>query len=401
LLSLLRLTPRQADWVAVGVVTAASVAGVAYAASVDQTLAVAPAVATLPLAALPLLWRRSRPGSALAVLAIAFVISTAFGWPMPHGLGLVFGSYAAALYGDRPVRTVAGVVAVAALLIGFATLIDAGSARALEHSAGLTFGYGAAWVFGDHTRIRRAYVAELSERALRLERERDGYARRATEEERTRIARELHDVVAHHVSVIAVQAGAARSTGSSDPQRLIQALGLIERTARSALGDLRILLGVLRKAEASPAPRNPRPTIEQLDELIGQARHAGIGLEVRRQGHAQPLPSLLDLCAYRVIQEGLTNVIKHAPAAQVHLLIRYEPHQLAITIVDNGPGASASSGVGHGLIGMRERVTLVGGQLQVGSALGGGFRIEACLPLDAAASMKQEAVPTGRWLSSA
>lgn len=379
---LARLTPRQVDGVVTGTVALVAGGGLAEAALVAHRPHLAVALATLPFVTLPLLWRRSHPGTVLATLAAAFTVAAVSGWPMPQGVGLVFGAYAAALYGDRRVRVVAGSVAAGALAVAFAVMLTAGSALALEHLSGMAFGYGVAWVLGDHTRIRHAYLAELTERADRLERERDDFARRATEEERSRIARELHDVVAHNVSVIAVQAGAARVTVGTDPGRAVQALDLIERTARSALSELRLLLGILRRSDAPADLRRPHPGLDRLDELVDQAREAGLRLQARVQGETRPLSGVVDVCAYRIVQEALTNALKHATGADVYVLVRYGSEHLVITVVDDGPGASCSDTTpGHGLIGMRERVALVGGQLHVGTALAGGFRVEARLPL--------------------
>jgi len=248
----------------------------------------------------------------------------------------------------------------------------------------VAFGSGVAWVAGDRTRTRRAYLAELQERAAQLEREREEHVRRATDEERSRIARELHDVIAHNVSVIAVQAGAARTTAAADPDRSRATLELIERTARSTLGELRALLGVLRKS-GEPAPlRQPQPTLAQLDELVAQSRDAGLHVELRVEGEARAVAAIADLCAYRVVQECLTNAMKHAPGANVNVLLRYGPRDLLVTVVDDGPGPAEAGPAGHGLIGMRERLALVGGTLAVGPALGGGFRVEARLPIDPA-----------------
>src|SRR5439155_17865577 len=199
--------------------------------------------------------------------------------------------------------------------------------------------------------------------------------RRATDEERSRIARELHDVIAHNVSVIAVQAGAARTTAAANPDRAGTALELIEGTARRTLGELRTLLGVLRKGSAPAPPRQPQPTLAQLDELVAQSRDAGLHVEVRVEGEVRPVAAIADLCAYRVVQECLTNTMKHAPRAHVNVLLRYRPRELLVTVVDDGPGPSEAAPAGNGLIGMRERVTLAGGTLAVGPALGGGFRV--------------------------
>ena len=378
------VSPRQADWLVFGVALMLS-AGV-LAKAHPQPHHVATLVA-LPFGTIPLLWRRSHPGPVLAVLFASFTIPALFVHE-PTGAGLVFGGYAAAVYGERRVRRVAGVLAVPVLIVAFSAVYTTGSARALGHVTGVAFGYGLAWVHGDRTRTRRAYLAELEDRARRLHRERDDHALRAAEQERTRIARELHDVVAHHVSVIAIQAGAARATGEAHPDRALQTLGLIERSARTTLGELRALLGVLRSGDAA-SPLRPQPSLARLDELLEETRAAGIDVEVRREGTVRSVPAMVDLCAYRVVQEAMTNIGKHAPQAHVHLLVRYTSRELRVTVVDDGPGASGGSGggsgggssSGHGLIGMRERVSLVGGTLALGPALGGGFRVEARLPL--------------------
>jgi signal transduction histidine kinase len=269
---------------------------------------------------------------------------------------------------------------VGATIVAFSTVLATGDAKQLGRLAGPAFGSGIAWVAGDRTRTRRAYLDQLEERARRAEREREEDARRATEEERNRIARELHDVVAHNVSVIAVQAGAARTTSQGDAARSVETLGLIERTARSTLSELRALLGVLRKNEDAPLLR-PQPTLEQLDTLLQHARDAGIAVETRIEGTVRPLPAVVDLCAYRVVQEALTNVIKHAPGAHANVSLRYASNELGITVVDDGPGANGSETTGHGLIGMRERVGMLEGEIHVGNAAHSGFRVEVRLPL--------------------
>lgn len=341
--------------------------------------------AVLAFGTLPLLWRRTRPGPVLVVLAAAFAVSSFAVRAEPAGIGLLCGVYAAAVHGDRRVRRVVGGLAGAMLAVAFGVVLATGSSRVLGHLTLVTFGYGVCWVHGDRTRTRRAYLAELEARAARLERERDEHAARAAERERDRIARELHDVVAHHVSVIAVQAGAARVTAGAEPDRAVATLGLIERTARATLGELRALLGVLRKGDGAAPLLSPQPTLQRLDELIAPARAAGVAVDSHVDGAVRPLDPLADLCAYRVVQEALTNVLKHAPGAAVRLRLRYAAEELAITVLDDGgrrPGGGPPPGQpGHGLIGMRERVALAGGRLRAGPTAGGGFRVDVRLPL--------------------
>jgi signal transduction histidine kinase len=376
-----RFTPRQVDWMVVGLVVVLSVPPLVHA-GVDGNKPILVALATLPFGTIPLLWRRTHPGPVLALLAMAFVVPAAFGNSEPNAAGLLFGVGSAAVYGDRRVRIVAGATAVGALVVAFATVLATGEGRTLGHLTVVTFGSGVAWVVGDRTRTRRAYLAQLEERAARLEREQEERSRRAADDERNRIARELHDVVAHNVSVIAVRAGAARMTSEEGGGQATEALGLIERTARSTLAELRALLGILRRGDGQGPGRRPQPSLATLDTLVARARAAGLRIEERLEGDLAALPATVDLSAYRIVQEALTNVIKHAPGAHVHLVVRRFDRGLDIVVVDDGPGAPPDASGGQGLIGMRERAALVGGRLTVGPAMGGGFRVEAHLPLE-------------------
>lgn len=387
-----RFTPRQVDWMVLAAAVALWVPELVKVAPEGRWLPVA--VALLPFSTVPLLWRRTRPGLMLAVLGAAFIVLAVFGPREPDDPSLVFGVYAAALYGNRPTRLVAAAAGAAVLVVAFGIVLATGSTTALGHLAAPAFGFGVAWVLGDRTRNRRAYLAELEERAARLQRERAEHARRAAEAERIGIARELHDVVVHNVSVIAVQAGAARATSHGDADRATAALGLIERTARATLTELRALLGVLRRQDQddrSGPVLAPQPSLAHLDRLLAQAREAGVHVDARVEGVARPLPATVDLAAYRIVQEALTNAARHAPGASVVLTVRYGPGHLQVVVADDGPGmpppsAGPGGGIqgGVGLIGMRERAALVGGELRAGPAAGGGFRVEARLPIDAA-----------------
>src|SRR2546423_11764285 len=195
----------------------------------------------MPIAAGALWWRRAHPGPVLGIVAAAFLVGAIFGGHAAPGGAFVFAMYAASRYGSQRVRMVAVGVAVGVMIAAFSIVLATGEAKQLGHLAGPAFGSGVAWAIGDRNRNRRAYLDQLEERAKQAEQEREENARRAMEEERNRIARELHDVVAHNVSVIAVQAGAARTTAADDPARALQALGLVERTARSTLSELRAL----------------------------------------------------------------------------------------------------------------------------------------------------------------
>jgi signal transduction histidine kinase len=259
-------------------------------------------------------------------------------------------------------------------------VLATGEAKQLGHLAGPAFGAGVAWALGDRNRNRNAYLSQLEERARSAERDREENARRAREDERNRIARELHDVVAHNVSVIAVQAGAARTTAAGDAERAVEALGLVERTARATLSELRALLGVLRKDDA--APLQPQPTLAQLDDLVRRASDAGLRVQTHIEGAARALPGVVELAAYRVVQEALTNAIKHAGEASAHVLVRYGEAELELLVADDGAGpAPAAETAGHGLVGMRERVALYGGEVEAGAGPGGGFAVHARIPL--------------------
>jgi signal transduction histidine kinase len=238
------------------------------------------------------------------------------------------------------------------------------------------------WLVGQALRRERGRTARLRELATALAAEREERARVAVAAERGRIARELHDVVAHAISVIAVQADAAGRLLQHDPPRAGEPLQAIQTTARGALGEMRQLVGLLRLNEGE-APLTPQPGLANLDQLAAEARGTGLPVTVDVRGRVRALPVTVDLAAYRIVQEGLTNVRKHAGAAAARVSIRYEPDRLAVEISDDGRGAGAASGGGHGLIGVRERVVLLGGDLHTGPAAGGGFVLRARLPLPA------------------
>ncbi|WP_344264911.1 sensor histidine kinase [Streptomyces sodiiphilus] len=265
----------------------------------------------------------------------------------------------------------------------------------------LTVAFCLAWVLGDSLRTRRAYYAELEERAARLEEERETQARMAVAAERARIARELHDVVAHNVSVMVVQADGAAYVLDTAPEQARGALETISETGRQALTEMRRLLGVLRAPaegdEASAQGYHPQPGVGQLADLVDQVRDAGLPVDFRIEGTPRPLPSGVELTAYRIVQEALTNSRKHGgPLAGATVRLTYDGGLLTVLAEDDGRGAQrdlyrdgGADGQGHGLIGMRERVGMVGGRLEAGPRPGGGFRILARLPLG-------DAEPAGR-----
>ncbi|MFJ9162300.1 sensor histidine kinase [Streptomyces griseoviridis] len=253
-----------------------------------------------------------------------------------------------------------------------------------------TVPFALAWVLGDSIRTRRAYFAQLEERAARLEKEREAQAKVAVAAERARIARELHDVVAHNVSVMVVQADGAAYVLDAAPDQAKKALETISSTGRQALAEMRRLLGVLRTGEHQEAGEYvPQPDVEQMGDLIEQCRTAGLPVDFKVEGTPRPLPSGVELTAYRIVQEALTNTRKHGgPNTGASVRLVYFDDGLGLLVEDDGKGAphelyeeGGPDGQGHGLIGMRERVGMVGGTLDAGPRPGGGFRISALLPL--------------------
>ncbi|ANB07705.1 histidine kinase [Streptomyces ambofaciens] len=253
-----------------------------------------------------------------------------------------------------------------------------------------TVPFALAWVLGDSIRTRRAYFAQLEERAARLEKEREAQSKVAVAAERARIARELHDVVAHNVSVMVVQADGAAYVLDAAPDQARKALETISSTGRQALAEMRRLLGVLRTGEHQEAGEYvPQPDVQQIEDLVEQCRSSGLPVDFKVEGSPRTLPSGVELTAYRIVQEALTNTRKHGgPNAGASVRLVYFDDGLGLLIEDDGKGAphelyeeGGFDGQGHGLIGMRERVGMVGGTLDAGPRQGGGFRISALLPL--------------------
>ena len=318
-----------------------------------------------------LFWRRSRPVAVLLASVVISIVAFAITPDREPGTpALIFAVYAVSVYGPNRVRMFVAASAIALLAGAVALLLlsDFDTARKLLPAGATSL---VAWVLGDYIRSRRQFMSDLVERHRR-ERE------FAAEDERLRIARELHDVVAHNVSLMAIQAGAARVSGNSSPA----ALQSIETTARDTLAELNRLLGVLRK-DPNGVARDPQPSLAQVEALIKTARQSGLDATLKVSGEKRPLPAALDLSAYRIVQEALTNVLKHAHATRAEVLIDYEPNAVALTVTDNGNGAdpAVAGSSGHGLIGMRERVELFGGELGAGPSSLGGFTVRARLPI--------------------
>jgi signal transduction histidine kinase len=240
--------------------------------------------------------------------------------------------------------------------------------------------FAIAWLAGFALRQRGVQVDEAEARAAAAERERQVAARIAVAEERARIARELHDIVAHSVSVMVLQAGAVRHHLPAAMSQDKDALEGVERTGRAALVEMRRLLGAMRQ-DGDDLELSPQPGLDSLDQLVAEVERAGLPVRVHVDGHAVPLPRAIDLSAYRIIQEGLTNVLKHAQAKQADVTVRYGDADLHIEVRDDGRGTGWTDGRGHGLLGVRERVKIYGGEMTTGAAGDGGFVLDTRLPL--------------------
>jgi signal transduction histidine kinase len=242
------------------------------------------------------------------------------------------------------------------------------------------------WLGGRLLRSHRALARQLAHETLRAEQARAGERERAIARERARIARELHDVLAHNLSAIVVQAGAARRVLDRDPAAAGEAVRLIADTGREALAELRYLSGAVRRDDADPL--DGPPTLGRVGDLVRGAREAGLDTSLRVEGEPVELPAGLELAGFRVVQEALTNAMKHAGPARAGVTVRYEPWEVVLEIIDDGAGTSAGDlsglGGGHGIVGMRERVGLYGGSVEAGPAPGGGFRVLARIPIEAA-----------------
>ena len=323
-----------------------------------------------------LAWRRRFPRTVLAVGSGIGVVVGVAGYPLVIlGLAPLVLAYTAAA--ELPRRQ--AVVALVAIEVAMVVALIPGDTDT-STIVGDGFALAAAWLFGDTARRRREVLELHRERAEQLERTQDEVARRAVAEERLRIAREMHDVVAHSMSVVAVQAASGRLVVDTDPERARQALVAIEQTSRSALDEMRRLLGVLRRDDAGGAAREPAPGLGELDRLVAETVAAGIPVSVRVEGDRRALSPGADLTAYRIVQEALTNVRKHAPDARAAVVVRYDGAGVTVEVSDGGGAAARPMGTGHGLLGMQERVALYGGTLDAGPVPGGGFRVVATLP---------------------
>jgi signal transduction histidine kinase len=333
---------------------------------------------------LPLLARRRFPfGAPAAVGVAAALISFVDKTVVPFdGVTFLVGCAALFLVGslrDR-VQAVAGFAVAEGVLV---VVVHNDPRSGVGNFVVASIIFAIVWTIAFGVGRKSLEADEAKERANRAEREREERARMAVAEERARIARELHDVVGHSVSVMTVQASGVRRLLRPDQDREREALLVVERTGREALAEMRRMVGVLRRPEEAPALA-PQPSLDHLSRLVEQAREAGLPVELRIEGEAIQLPAGVDLTAYRLVQEGLTNVVKHAQATRAEVFVDYGDGYLEVTVKDDGKGVVGNGdGGGHGLVGMRERVSVYGGELDAGPQPGGGYRLRAKLPLTA------------------
>jgi signal transduction histidine kinase len=380
-----------------------------------------------PLVAVwPVAWRPSRWDLALAVLLGLFALQGAFDadgvkdpawavigliectalplafrslWPLPvlgvtlaaavagdllfDGLqlaGPVIALYTVARHHERRVSLAAGGIAAAGLAVPAAPRAGESPLFGIVIYLVLV----AAWAIGDNVRRRHAYLTRVQAREAAMEEEQQERARVAVAEERARIARELHDVISHNVSVMVLQAAAGADVFATHPERSREALGSIETAGREALAELRRLLSVVDAPVDAGPGLAPPPGLDRLPELVERVRATGLDVSLTVSGDGRALPAGVDFSAYRIVQEALTNTLKHAHAATARVDLRIGAHSLEVEIVDDGTAAGEAPGRGHGLIGMRERAAVFGGELQAGPRSQGGFVVRAFIPFDGA-----------------
>jgi signal transduction histidine kinase len=330
---------------------------------------------------LPLLLRRRFPfGAPVAVEAALALSSFVDGRLVPNGLiTVLFGIAAFVLMGMLRDRNQA--LAGLAFGVGVVAIVAHNDPKGgVGNFVFVSIVFSIAWLIGFLV-SRTFHEAERArERAARAEREREERALLAVSDERARIARELHDVVGHSVSVMTVQASAARRLLRPQQEKEREALLVVEKTGREAMAEMRRMVGVLRRPEEAPALA-PQPSLEQIETLVDHTREAGLPVTLRIEGDPVQLPPGVDLTAYRLVQEALTNTMKHAQASSAEVVVRHGDGDVELTISDDGVGGADGDSGGHGLVGMRERVSVYGGELEAGPRADGGFRLRARLPI--------------------
>jgi signal transduction histidine kinase len=341
---------------------------------------------------IPLIWRRLFPSAALLIITIAAVTILVLQIQDMNFMAItsMIATFSTAAYGGHR-RNLACIVCIIAITGGIAYINLFSSSAALISSQTL-FGvtnllwnlvlFLAIWWFGNTLRMSRERASQLKENTEQLLREQEENARRAVLDERIRIARELHDVLAHHVSVMGIQAGAARQVLKLYPEKAINSLNLIETSSRQAVSELYRLVGFLRD-EKQVETFNSQPGLQQLEKLIVDMQTAGLPVEVTTKGEKREIPQMVDLSAYRILEEALTNTLKHAGATKATIDIDYQKNILLLDINDNGHGIigeGKTANGGKGLIGMRERVNLLKGEFRAGNGQNGGFHVSVKLP---------------------
>ncbi|MFC7383428.1 sensor histidine kinase [Sphaerisporangium rhizosphaerae] len=332
----------------------------------------------------PLLWRRSHPVPVFAIIALV----SFFQWlapvqPLPANIAVLVALYSVVSGCVLRWSLAAGAIVELGIVL---LLLRYGTMSAFSLASASVF-MVATWIAGIYASTRRRYLEGLEERAERAERERDQQARIAAAAERARIARELHDVVAHNVSVMIVQADGAGYAIDADPEQARRAVRTISSTGRQALAEMRRLVGVLRQDDGSEEEYAPQPGVADLDGLLLHIRQSGLPVEYTVTGTACDLSEGVQLVIYRLVQEALTNTLKHGgPGTHARVEMEYGPREVHLRVTDDGRGAAAPRGIdGHGLIGMRERVAMYDGSVHASPSPGGGFQVTARLPVARAA----------------
>ena len=338
-------------------------------------------IALMTAISLSFWWRRSRP--MVTVLASLSGLTVMAIW-LTQPPNLLTAVVMLVIVGYAAGRHLTGRISVAGLLLGVFVVVT----LAIVFDPGdiffpVTFFWIIPWVVGRTIRNQTMLARELAEKAERARHARDEEERRAIAIERSRIARELHDVLAHNLSVMVVQASAARRIVDRQPDKAVEVAALIQRTGREALAEIRHLFGAVRRGDGDDL--SGPPSITRLDGLARRARAAGLRVELRVVGDPVALPAGIDLTAYRIVQEALTNALKHAGSVRASVTVSYEPNEVVLSIEDDGEGSRegfelGETGGGHGLVGMRERAALYGGLVQAGRRRGGGFAVHARLP---------------------
>ncbi|WP_344222400.1 sensor histidine kinase [Kribbella sancticallisti] len=345
----------------------------------------------------PLVWRRTHPELVFFAVSSVAVLQWLSGANLMAGnVGLLVALYAISVYGEVKYSRIALGVGGLGVLMATARYYSSSDWRQqitmMVALGALVFGV---WAIGERRRTRGLYVAQLEERAAQLERDRDREAKLAVSNERTRIAREIHDVVAHGLSIMIVQADGGLYAADASPEQAKKALATIGDTGRASLTEMRKMLGLLKQdvqPDLDPDQPRPQPGISSLPELIENVRQAGLTVDYQVTGTPRDLPALLGLTAYRIVQEGLTNTLKHAgPGARTCVELDFGREMLTVVVTDDGRGAGVapSNDPGHGLVGMRQRASISGGTVNAGPKAGGGYEVIARLPYNLPAGGNQ------------